>query len=597
MVESTIAYSGNFSVQTPLPLDARTMVTNISDLTDPDAWKSKDGNRYLYKGLRVFVSDENCDYQLVADPEASWVDNGTTKKAFQNIANWKKSGSEIGVTTSGTGNALSDVSFSNGTLTFTKDTFLPVKGDTGATGSTGTQGEVGPVGPTGPTGPRGLQGPTGAKGDTGDRGATGPVGATGPQGPTGANGNPGSAGQRGGLWNYSSGGLSGTGSSLSWTRPDYKPSILGDWTLNTSNGNVYQCTVAGDTSTARWTYRGNIKGVKGDAGAQGATGPVGPTGPRGLQGPTGAKGDTGDRGATGPQGSPGSAGTPGSNGTRGGIWYYNTSNSSGNLVHKSGTGKWTNSGITAAIVGDMAINTATSNIYKCTTGGSASVAVWTYTGNIKGATGATGAVGKTGAVGPTGPTGPRGLQGPTGAKGDTGDRGATGPVGATGPQGPAGVVSTVATVGAGNAITSVTQKNSSMTFTKGTTFLTIAGGTLTGALTVSSGDITVSNGSVTAKGGFFDTSDARLKNIKSEVDLDKCLEVMEKCQTILYTLKDDSREQVGIIAQEIEQYFPEVVLTDEEGYKSVNYSRLTVLCMRVLRYVLDEIKDIKTKIS
>ena len=781
MVESTIAYSGNFSVQTPLPLDARTMVTNISDLTDPDAWKSKDGNRYLYKGLRVFVSDENCDYQLVADPEASWVDNGTTKKAFQNIANWKKSGSEIGVTTSGTGNALSDVSFSNGTLTFTKDTFLPVKGDTGATGSTGTQGEVGPVGPTGPTGPRGLQGPTGAKGDTGDRGATGPQGspgsaggkgdkgdtgatgkgisnvlqtatstisggtntmtitytdgstsifyvrngaqgatgiqgstgkgisgvsqtitstassgenimtvtytdgttstfkvkngavgakgdagakgdtgdrgatgatgavgktgavgptgptgprglqgptgakgdtgdrgatgatgavgktgavgptgatgpkgATGPQGPTGANGNPGSAGQRGGLWNYSSGGLSGTGSSLSWTRPDYKPSILGDWTLNTSNGNVYQCTVAGDTSTARWTYRGNIKGVKGDAGAQGATGdrgatgatgavgktgavgPTGPTGPRGLQGPTGAKGDTGDRGATGPQGSPGSAGTPGSNGTRGGIWYYNTSNSSGNLVHKSGTGKWTNSGITAAIVGDMAINTATSNIYKCTTGGSASVAVWTYTGNIKGATGA---------------------KGDAGAKGATGDRGATGPVGATGPQGPAGVVSTVATVGAGNAITSVTQKNSSMTFTKGTTFLTIAGGTLTGALTVSTGNITVSNGSVTAKGGFFDTSDARLKNIKSEVNLDKCLEVMEKCQTILYTLKDDDREQVGIIAQEIEQYFPEVVLTDEEGYKSVNYSRLTVLCMRVLRYVLDEIKDIKTKIS
>lgn len=406
MVESTIAYSGNFSVQTPLPLDARTMVTNLSDLTDPDAWKSKDGNRYLYKGLRVFVSDENCDYQLVADPEANWVDGDTTKKAFQNIANWKKTSEMgatgatgpmgatgsigplgptgpkgdtgvIGVTTAGTGNALSGVSFSNGTLTFTKDTFLPVKGDTGATGSTGTQGEVGPIGPTGPTGPRGLQGPTGAKGDTGSVGPTGPAGKDG------------------------------------------------------TNGSA---------------------GAKGDAGAQGATGPTGATGPGG-------------------------------------------------------------------------------------------------------------------GVGPTGPTGP------------------------------AGVVSTVATTGSGNAITSVTQKNSSMTFTKGTTFLTIDGGTLTGALTVSSGDITVSTGQVNARDGFFETSDARLKNIKSEVNLDKCLEVMEKCQTILYTLKDDSREQVGIIAQEIEQFFPEVVSTNEEGYKSVDYSRLTVLCMRVLRYVLDEIKDIKAKIS
>ena len=858
MVESTIAYSGNFSVQTPLPLDARTMVTNISDLTDPDAWKSKDGNRYLYKGLRVFVKAENCDYQLIAEPEADWVDNKITKKAFQNIVNWKKSGSEIGVTTSGTGNALSDVSFSNGTLTFTKDTFLPVKGDTGATGSTGTQGEVGPVGPTGPTGPRGLQGPTGAKGDTGDRGATGPqgspgsaggkgdkgdtgatgkgissvlqtatsttsggtnamtitytdgstsifyvrngaqgatgiqgstgkgisgvsqtttsttssgenimtvtytdgttstfkvkngavgakgdtgakgdpgsagspgavgptgatgpVGATGPQGPTGANGNPGSTGQRGGLWNYSSGGLSGTGSSLSWSSPDYKPSILGDWTLNTSNGNVYQCTVAGDTSTARWTYRGNIKGVKGDAGA---------------------KGDTGAAGATGPQGPTGSAGTPGSNGTRGGIWYYNTSNSSGDLVHKSGTGKWTNSGITAAIVGDMAINTATSNIYKCTTGGSASVAVWTYTGNIKGATGAKGDAGAKGATGPgirayvardsfdtsawntygtegrqeswsntlaadisnlqigdlfvvygnatdTGnshqliyeydpsysPTnktlrgtclshivinkGATGAAGSAGARGATGSIGPTGPGGSVGPTGPAGVSKnlvvklnggttegtnmftyngsaaktvniTPSNIGAaasshthtianitslqttldGKAASSHTHTISQITSLQSTldgkastshthSYLPLSGGTLTNSLTISTGNITVSNGSVTAKGGFFDTSDARLKNIKNEIDLDKCLEVMEKCQTILYTLKDDDREQVGIIAQEIEQYFPEVVLTDEEGYKSVDYSRLTVLCMRVLRYVLDEIKDIKAKIS
>ena len=619
MVESTIAYSGNFSVQTPLPLDARTMVTNISDLTDPDAWKSKDGNRYLYKGLRVFVSDENCDYQLVADPEASWVDNGTTKKAFQNIANWKKSGSEIGVTTSGTGNALSDVSFSNGTLTFTKDTFLPVKGDTGATGSTGTQGEVGPVGPTGPTGPRGLQGPTGAKGDTGDRGATGPQGSPGSAGGKGDKGDTGATGK--GISNVlqtATSTISGGTNTMTITYTDGSTSIFyvrngaqgatgiqgstgkgisgvsQTITSTASSGENIMTVTYTDGTTSTFKVKNGAVGAKGDAGAKGATGdrgatgatgavgktgavgPTGPTGPRGLQGPTGAKGDTGDRGATGPQGSPGSAGTPGSNGTRGGIWYYNTSNSSGNLVHKSGTGKWTNSGITAAIVGDMAINTATSNIYKCTTGGSASVAVWTYTGNIKGATGA---------------------KGDAGAKGATGDRGATGPVGATGPQGPAGVVSTVATVGAGNAITSVTQKNSSMTFTKGTTFLTIAGGTLTGALTVSTGNITVSNGSVTAKGGFFDTSDARLKNIKSEVNLDKCLEVMEKCQTILYTLKDDDREQVGIIAQEIEQYFPEVVLTDEEGYKSVNYSRLTVLCMRVLRYVLDEIKDIKTKIS
>lgn len=30
----------------------------------------------------------------------------------------------------------------------------------------------------------------------------------------------------------------------------------GDWYINTSNGNVYQCTVAGNASTAKWVYKG-----------------------------------------------------------------------------------------------------------------------------------------------------------------------------------------------------------------------------------------------------------------------------------------------------------------------------------------------------
>ena len=39
---------------------------------------------------------------------------------------------------------------------------------------------------------------------------------------------------------------------------------LGDMYLNTSNGNVYECTTAGSGSNAKWTYKGCIKGVKGD---------------------------------------------------------------------------------------------------------------------------------------------------------------------------------------------------------------------------------------------------------------------------------------------------------------------------------------------
>ena len=51
--------------------------------------------------------------------------------------------------------------------------------------------------------------------------------------------------------------------------PDVK---LDDIYLNTNNGNIYTCTTAGSGTNAKWTYRGNIKGAKGDTGATGAKG-------------------------------------------------------------------------------------------------------------------------------------------------------------------------------------------------------------------------------------------------------------------------------------------------------------------------------------
>ena len=38
---------------------------------------------------------------------------------------------------------------------------------------------------------------------------------------------------------------------------------VGDTYLNTSNGNVYECTTAGSGLGAKWTYKGNIKGAAG----------------------------------------------------------------------------------------------------------------------------------------------------------------------------------------------------------------------------------------------------------------------------------------------------------------------------------------------
>ena len=159
------------------------------------------------------------------------------------------------------------------------------------------------------------------------------------------------------------------------------------------------------------------------------------------------KGPKGDKGETGPQGKQGNTGATGQRGSR---WTEGTAitGTSTTATVFSGTG------IADALVNDMYLNTSTSNVYRCTVGGAASVAKWVFVGCIKGTKGDKGDRGATGETGPQGPrgtkgdkgdrgaTGETGPQGPRGTKGDKGDKGATGE---TGPQGPSGTADTTFT--------------------------------------------------------------------------------------------------------------------------------------------------------
>lgn len=100
-----------------------------------------------------------------------------------------------------------------------------------------------------------------------------------------------------------------------------------------------------------------------------------------------------------------------------------------------------------------------------------------------------------------------------------------------------------------------------------------------------------------ATNGFFETSDERLKNIHGDIDLDKAYELVEKCSTILYDLKDDEEHkvQLGVVAQEIKEIFPELVNENEEGFLSVDYSRLTVVILRVLKSIIERINKLENK--
>ena len=91
--------------------------------------------------------------------------------------------------------------------------------------------------------------------------------------------------------------------------------------------------------------------------------------------------------------------------------------------------------------------------------------------------------------------------------------------------------------------------------------------------------------------GAYETSDIRLKNVHSELDLNTAYAMLDKCSTILYDLNNDPShtEQIGMIAQEVEEFFPQIVNTNEVGFKSINYAKLTVILFRIIKDLADKV--------
>ena len=125
---------------------------------------------------------------------------------------------------------------------------------------------------------------------------------------------------------YSGTGITGTSTTATaFSSSGVANAQVGDMYLNTSTMNTYRCTVGGAAASAKWVYVGNIKGQTGD---------VGP----------------------------------------GAVWYTGTKITGTSTTATAFSG----SGITAAKVGDMYLNTSTYNTYRCTVGGAASAAKWVY---------------------------------------------------------------------------------------------------------------------------------------------------------------------------------------------------------------------------
>ena len=100
-----------------------------------------------------------------------------------------------------------------------------------------------------------------------------------------------------------------------------------------------------------------------------------------------------------------------------------------------------------------------------------------------------------------------------------------------------------------------------------------------------------------AGGGFFESSDERLKNFYSDikVDLDKLAQLPKK----YFTWKDGDNEnlQIGTSAQAIQEIYPELVNEDENGTLSVAYDKLSVVALAAIDKIYTEIKTLRNQNS
>lgn len=247
--------------------------------------------------------------------------------------------------------------------------------------------------------------------------------------------------------------------------------------------------------------------------------------------------------------------------------------------------------------------------YALTTNG-AGVTSWSANPGFVGSRGASGFVGSASTV--AGPQGSQGLtgytgsgggggggSGYTGSSGSAGTNGTNGYTGSFGSQGSIGYTGSGA-AGGGSSVTladdTTTNASRYMLFTNQTS------GTLSSTyVSTTKLQYNPSNGTVTAT-DFSATSDAKFKTILGAIDnpLSKVLSLRGvrynwNALAAANGIKDD-REQVGVIAQEVEKILPQAV-EQTNSHLSVKYDKLVPLLIEAVKQLSDTVDQLKQQLN
>ena len=102
---------------------------------------------------------------------------------------------------------------------------------------------------------------------------------------------------------------------------------------------------------------------------------------------------------------------------------------------------------------------------------------------------------------------------------------------------------------------------------------------------------------------FLNSSDRRYK--RDITVLPNVLEKLEQINGVSYYWKTDEfpengfddAKQIGVIAQELEAVYPELVITDAAGYKTVDYPKLTAILIEAVKEQQSESKNLQDRVE
>ena len=134
--------------------------------------------------------------------------------------------------------------------------------------------------------------------------------------------------------------------------------------------------------------------------------------------------------------------------------------------------------------------------------------------------------------------------------------------------------------------------------TSGTAYL-LASNSTTGSLgstVYTNSAVYISSGTRVNATTFSANSDKRLKKHIKRASFDETRSILD-VPIKSYEWKDTGEKAIGFIAQELEKVYPELVITEESGYKSIKESKFIYYLMHEVKKLKDEVQTLKAKLG